>query len=130
AASAFGDLDYTFGTHGRTETGVGHTADILTLADGRILIAGSDGGDFRLTRRLPDAVTYDPTFGYVNSVGIHVYDGAIPIGDPRASNATAAAMAIQPDGRVVVAGSLVEPGAPGGTADSAFVLARFNPDGT
>ena len=123
-----GTLDPTFGTGGRVTTDVsggdGMAAAAALLPDGRIVVAGTvfsaTGADFALARYRPDG-TLDPTFGAGGTVRVDV--------SGTGSHDFAEAVALQPDGRIVVAGSAdVHIG--DGFANEAFALARFRPDGT
>jgi uncharacterized delta-60 repeat protein len=97
-----GNLDDGFGTHGKVAATFLGTAlrahKVLVQPDGKILIAGCsyDGskGDFALARYLPDG-TRDSSFG------LHGVETIAFAGD--ASDA-AWDMALQPDGKIVLAG--------------------------
>ncbi|MGH9042047.1 MAG: DUF7507 domain-containing protein [Acidimicrobiia bacterium] len=120
-----GDLDETFGGDGRvtttfspasSETGV----DVVVQPDGKILVAASFGdfessdGAFLIARYLPDG-SLDPAFG---ADGWTFAD----FGD---RPARARALALQADGRIVVAGT-----APVGfDSEDGIALARFEADG-
>ena len=120
-----GSLDPAFGSGGITLTGYGgrfDTAAALALTrECALLVAGSSGFvspnggayDIGLLRLAPDG-NLDAGFGTGGTVTLDVggrEDGA-------------AALALQPDGKAIVAGRTA---VPGGTA---FALSRFNPDGT
>ena len=121
ASASAGTLDVSFGTGGSLRTNFGGTYDwayaTAIQPDGRILAAGvSDARgtyDFALARYTPDS-HLDPSFGrggFVLTDFGHSYDWAY-------------ALALQPDGHILVAGvSDVS-----GSKD--FALARYNPDGT
>lgn len=121
---AAGSLDLTFDGDGKVVTalaGSDQAAAVATQSDGRIVVVGSSvqpvgtGSDFAVVRYNVDG-SLDTTFGG---------DGAVvtPIG-PAASRDEAFAVALQPDGRIVVAGDTWE-----GSA-SQVALARYNTDGT
>jgi uncharacterized delta-60 repeat protein len=114
-----GTLDTTFGGDGRVITAFeGHAAalDIALQPDGKIVAVGqannpSTGNrDFALARYHPDG-TLDTTFGGDGRVTT-AFEGDAP----------ANAVALQPDGKIVLAGSV------GFSPD--FALARYHPDGT
>ncbi|MDQ3573320.1 MAG: endonuclease/exonuclease/phosphatase family protein [Actinomycetota bacterium] len=118
-----GSLDTTFGGDGLVTTdysGAGDAGNAVAIqADGRIVVAGSasrggDNWDFAVARYNPDG-SLDTTFGGDGLVTTD-YSGA---GD------TGNAVAIQADGRIVVAGS-----ANRGGANWDFAVARYNPDGS
>ncbi|WP_187969550.1 hypothetical protein [Aquibium microcysteis] len=100
-------------------------ADALALApDGSILVAGShvaDDGAGIVVARLTASGALDAGFGTArdgNSAGVV----AVPAGD---GDKTASAIAIAPDGKIVVAGTTVA-----GDGSSSLVVARLNADGT
>ncbi len=106
--------DHAFG-HGALITPIGRLSHAEALAiqpDGKLVAAGytttTDDGDydFALVRYNPDG-TLDPTFGNGTGTVITTFDGL--------NSDYAADLAIQPDGKLVVAGS---------------ALARYNPDGS
>lgn len=69
---------------------------LAVQADGRILLPTSAGGRSGIARLLPDG-RVDDSFGF---------GGVGTAGSPGGPTAGASAMALQPDGRIVVAGSL------------------------
>jgi len=112
---AAGDLDPSFGATGTVTTnfdpGRGEARAVAVQADGKIVAAGTDGSDFALTRYNPDG-SLDPSFDGDGRVTTHV-------GNVNISAVNAAA--IEPDGKIVVAGT-------NGGID--FELARYNNDGS
>lgn len=118
---ASGRLDPAFGPGGTVKldlsAGTGEeAADVAIAPDGSIVAVGTAGEDVEIMRLRPDG-SLDPAFG----TGGHVRMRAVP-GTPANS---AGAVAIQPDGAIVVAGSALR----GGTAFDYWVL-RLRPDGT
>jgi uncharacterized delta-60 repeat protein len=115
-----GDLDTTFGANGVVVTSIGEWAEghaVAVQPDGKIVVAGSVSPDgiydrFGVARYSADG-NLDPGFG-VNGIV------TTPIGS---SHAIPRALALQPDGKVVVAGEVYEPMGLGG-------VARYNPDGS
>src|SRR5207245_943210 len=110
-----GDLDATFGTGGRvlTDFGGGAGARALALqADGKIGATGFTSSDFGTRRRFALA-RYNP-------------DGSLDrqVVTSFADRDEASALALQSDGKIVVAGF----SGAGGRQD--FALARYNPDGS
>ena len=103
AWAASGDLDGTFGTQGKVITNVTPELDLANAvaiqADGKILAAGHaggnyfSGGDFGLVRYNSNGLL-DGSFGNEGKV----------LTDFALSGDSAEAMAIQPDGRIVLAG--------------------------
>lgn len=132
-----GSFDTGFGTGGKVVTAVGVRSDeahpfgplythkgscrlcrVALQPDGKIVLAGSAlvGGtfDFAVVRYNPDG-SLDSSFG---TEGIVI----TAIGD---SDDRAYALALQPDGKVVVAG-----GARLNARETHFALVRYNPDGS
>ena len=107
----------TFGIGGKITTGVGagNSASASALAlqpDGRIVVAGFLNNNFALVRYTPDA-SLDLTFGAGGGVITDV-----------GGEDVAHALALQPDGKIVVAGRSLASGHRG------FALVRHNPDGS
>lgn len=105
-----GSLDTTFGDHGSTTTQTGPSSYAKAVAletDGSIVVAGSADDAFALTRYHSDG-ELDPRFGYggvaTNAIGLH---------------GGASAMAIQPDGRILVGGWASD------ETTTRFVLVRY-----
>lgn len=116
-----GSLDAGFGSGGTVITDVAQAGDVARAvavqADGKVVVAGysfmGTGYDLAVVRFHADG-TLDSGFGS-NGVVTTDFEG----GDDQAH-----ALAIQPDGKLVVAGT-----ASNGTA-SLFAAVRYNPDGT
>jgi uncharacterized delta-60 repeat protein len=111
--AADGDLDPTFGDAGKVKTTYpdGAAANAVAVQpDGRIVIAGWVDGTFAVARYLPGG-TLDPGFGV---------DGLVttPLGAPVDA---AIAVALQPDGRIVAAGT---------DDGDRFAVVRYLADGT
>lgn len=109
---ADGTLDPNFGSGGRVTThifGFNAAYGVALQRDGKIVVAGTGGGNIAVVRYLADG-TLDPAFG---TAGI-AQTAITPGGD------TAFGVVVQANGRIVVAGS--------GSGD--FILARLNPDGS
>ena len=113
-----GTLDPTFGSAGMVTTDFAGSNDegydVAIQPDGKIVVAGvtnsgGDNNDFALARYNPDG-SLDGSFGSGGQVVADVI-GASEVGQ---------AMVLQPDGKIVVAGSI----------GYSLVLARFNTDGT
>ncbi|MEV1146842.1 hypothetical protein [Micromonospora sp. NPDC049799] len=119
---ADGELDESFGSGGIVVAPVGMArsaaaSDVVVLSNGRILAAGgandAEGNPgFAAARFLPDG-RLDPSFGEGGSVVV-----PMPGGD-----AGAFALAVQRDGRIVLAGTAENQGV------TSFGLARLTPDG-
>jgi uncharacterized delta-60 repeat protein len=114
-----GSLDPVFDGDGRAVTDFSGFADVATgvalQPDGRIVAAGRTGdGSFAVARYRRDG-TLDPTF---DGDGRVVTDfGAFDLGED---------VVLQPDGKIVVAGTSIVDDLPGGP----WALARYNPDGS
>jgi len=125
-----GSLDTTFGTGGIVTTAFGSQTDdgVQALAlqpDGKILAVGTTAtgskNEFALARYNAGG-TLDPTFGtggLVTTLIGPLCECDLPYGG------AANAVALQPDGKIVVAGEELNGGARG-----AFALARYRPDGS
>ena len=117
-----GSLDTSFGSAGKAITGVGPTDDtakaMVVQPDGKIVVAGWGNGPlgyaFELVRFERDG-TIDTSFGDAGKVMTSIGSGA------DAANA----VALQADGKILVAGSIDE--SPKGKS---FALARYNADGS
>lgn len=117
--NASGGLDATFSGDGiaTTTIGTGNSQALAATvqADGKIVTVGVTSNftdkDFALARYLANG-TFDFTF---SDDGRHRVD--LGTGDERAL-----AVAVQPDGKIIVAGS--------GNDGAAFILARYNVDGS
>jgi len=127
ALAAAGDLDTSFDGDGKNTTDFFNRTDIAQAVavqpDGRIVVAGTIGGvggspndvsDFGVARYNPDG-TLDLSFGSGGKVNT----------DFNSRQDQAFAVAIQPDGKIIVAGIAGTDGANGD-----FALARYNPNGT
>lgn len=116
-----GDLDPTFGKGGVVITPIGNDHDLLNdltlLKDGRILAIGNSksGGqnDAALVLYKPDG-SVDKTFG----------NNGIVVTDIGGKNDTISDVAIQGDGKIVVAGSTYK-----GPGHEEILLIRYHPDG-
>jgi len=125
-----GDLDSTFGIGGKVTSsfsGFGDQANAMAIqADGKIIAAGStrtnntDGNtDFALARYNVDG-TLDTTFGLAGKVTTE-FSTSVDVEEARA-------IALQSDGKIVVAGHSATGRAR--AQDDSFAIARYNPNGT
>jgi uncharacterized delta-60 repeat protein len=121
--NADGSLDPSFGNGGNVQTDFAGKLDIAASvalqADGKIVVAGysmdaSGHDEFSLARYLPNG-DLDFSFGQRGKVNLKI----APTRDD-----VARSIAIQPDGKIVVAGYSTSAGT------TLFVVARYNPDGT
>lgn len=117
-----GSLDTTFGSGGVAVTPVGTGEDVphavAVQGDGKLIVAGSSASnvsdDFAVVRYTRDGAL-DPTFGAGGKVTI----------DFAGKSDTARAVALQADGKIVVAGGATTAG-----NEERFGVARLNLDGT
>lgn len=123
---ADGSLDAAFSFDGRVTVDFGGSNDrcnaIALQADGKIVVAGTTNAvgndDFAVARLDPDG-TLDATFGNGTGKAVVAFDGG-------GSNVdTGASVAIQPDGKLLVAGWA----ATAANGDD-FAVVRLLPDGT
>lgn len=109
--------DPTFGLAGKVATDFSNHSDAafaMALSSGKMLVAGGSDGDFALARYNADG-SLDASFGVMGRVSTDLGSGVDQ----------AYAIAVQPDGRIVLAG---ETCAPSGFYE--FALARYMPDGS
>ena len=115
-----GTLDGSFAGDGRLTTDFDDGPDganaLVLQPDGMILVAGESEGDFALARYEPDG-DLDPI---LSGDGLATTDFS---GFADGANA----LALQPDGKPVLAGYATEP--PGNTLDRFPAVARYEPDG-
>jgi len=113
-----GDLDPTFGQGGKVTTSVAGLssgiADLALLPNGKILAVGFAGPDIALVRYNRDG-SPDTSFGVGGEVTTDFFGE-----DDRAGG-----VVLQPDGKIVVAGS-----ARGGVTGPDFAMARYHRDGS
>jgi uncharacterized delta-60 repeat protein len=122
---ADGSLDPSFGTGGIVTTdfagGTDYAHGVAIQPDGKIVLAGhasvggGSGNDFALARYNADG-SLDASFGSGGKVTTNIA-GATDLGN---------AVALQPDGKIVVVGACD----PSGSFDYHFALARYAADGT
>jgi uncharacterized delta-60 repeat protein len=114
-----GALDPAFAARGTLVLGAdsAHPATAFALqSDGRIVVAGGDAGALSVARYSADG-TLDPTFGTAGRVVI----------DLTPDNDAATAVALAPDGSVLVAAASTTSSP--GRSSSTLALARFTPTG-
>jgi uncharacterized delta-60 repeat protein/uncharacterized repeat protein (TIGR01451 family) len=121
AVAGQGDLDPSFGIGGRVTTdfgGIEEAHGVVVQPDGHIIVAGDShsntgAADFAVVRYNPDG-SLDLTFG--NGGGVKT--------DFNSNTDLGRAVALQPDGKIVVVGSTCTP------ANCDFALVRYNPNGS
>ena len=123
---ADGNLDPTFGSGGIVRQVMSPCCaeglDIEVDADGKILVTGTDSGRFTLARYNANG-TLDTTFGDDPSHNVNATDGMVTTAIGVA--ATAYALALQSDGRIVVVGDMRS----NASAPVDSVVARYDADG-
>jgi len=123
-----GTLDRTFGARGKVRTDFPGLAavpsSVVIQPDGKIVVAGGAfplftfAGDFKVVRYNPNG-SLDTSFGS---------GGIVTTFFPQGSYAFA--VALQPDGKIIAAGTHFVDFNPGDMSDTDFALARYNPDGS
>src|SRR6267378_2453249 len=123
-----GTLDKTFGIGGKVQTdfpGLAAVASSVVIQpDGKIVVAGGAFplftflGDFKVARYNPNG-TLDTSFG----------DGGI-VTTTFPEGSYAFDVALQPDGKIIAAGTVFVDFIIGESSNTDFALARYNPDGT
>jgi uncharacterized delta-60 repeat protein len=116
-----GRLDRHFAHNGKLVSRKPGGARAVALAGGKVVVAGIGGdifGPFAVERYNHDG-SVDGTFSEDGRVIAHLGDG----------EESGQAIAIQPDGRIVVAGYTNVPHEGGDTGNGAFALVRFRPHG-
>jgi uncharacterized delta-60 repeat protein len=126
--TADGKLDDSFGTKGRVTTDFPGLAAVpsavVVQPDGKILVAGGAyplfvfAGNFKLARYNPDG-TLDGGFGNGGIVTTNFGHGSYAFG-----------LALQPDGKIVAAGTVFVDFSTDDSSNTDFGLARYNADGT
>ena len=116
-----GSLDPSFGRAGVVTQTYGFIGAIAVEPDGKIITAGDNPASTSslVAQYLPDG-SLDSSFGNVG------YAENKP--PPPAEFAEAAAVAVQPDGKIVVAGTSTPP--PNGNVGAEFTLLRYNANGS
>jgi uncharacterized delta-60 repeat protein len=133
ASGGKGGVDPTFGTKGRVDVKVGDLSEanaVLAQPDGKVVLAGfaadrlanpdaASNGDF-LAIRLNRDGSPDKSFGAAGIVRTRIDPG-----DGKPSSAHAVALALGPDGSIVLAGQIYRSG-----TDYPLAFARLTPTGT
>ncbi|HEX4666111.1 MAG TPA: delta-60 repeat domain-containing protein [Chthoniobacterales bacterium] len=123
-----GTLDASFGVRGKVRTDFPGLAAVISAIviqpDGKILVAGGAFplfvflGDFELARYNPDG-SLDATFG----------SGGIVTTSFPGQGSYAFSLALQPDGKIIAAGTDFVNFSSDDSSNTDFGLARYNPDG-
>jgi uncharacterized delta-60 repeat protein len=119
-ALAGGTLDSAFGSGGKVNVDFGGGTDysdtVLLQTDGKIVIVGTSGGDAALARLNSDG-SLDGSFGIGGKTTTDFFPSQFTVQDA----------ALQPDGKIVVVGSLEHPN---GLPPQEITLVRYNLNGT
>lgn len=135
AFAAAGDLDVTFGSAGKVSSVIPTSKIGIQPADGKLLVVDSESSNFRLARYLPGG-TLDVVFGTngvvtsdIRSVMYNIADtGQLGGNDFSADGAYDVAM--QADGKILVAGYTFHTNPPTGLANSDnIVVVRYLTNG-
>src|SRR5262245_14520655 len=123
-----GTLDNTFGVRGRVRTDFPGLAavpsSVVIQPDGKIVVAGGAFplftflGNFEVVRYNPNG-SLDASFGSGGIVTTIFPEGSYAFD-----------VALQPDGKIIAAGTLFVDFNPGDQSDTDFALARYNADGS
>lgn len=113
-----GLLDGTFGTGGFATVAGAEAYDVVVQADGKVITVGRGGGDFQVVRLNANG-TPDTSFGGSGSVRTDIQGAAD----------NARAVAVQADGKIVVAGGAGVTAKKGSTTYR-NALVRYNANGT
>jgi uncharacterized delta-60 repeat protein len=123
-----GTLDNSFGSRGRVRTDFPGLAavpsSVVIQPDGKIVVAGGAFplftflGNFEVVRYNPNG-SLDASFGNAGIVTTTFAEGSYAFD-----------VALQPDGKIVAAGTVFVDFNPGESSNTDFALARYNPDGT
>ena len=111
-----GTIDSTFGVNGRVDALVAEPFAAALQPDGKLVVAGTDGHAFAVSRLLPSGAP-DPTFG--NGLGIVTSPFGLVA-------AFAEKVLLQPDGRIVAVGFT---NSGGSTSLNTLVVARYLSNG-
>jgi uncharacterized delta-60 repeat protein len=133
-----GKLDTSFGQGGTVLTAIGpgslsRANAIAIQPDGKLVAAGDDDGfgDFVVVRYTPDG-SLDPSFGSGGVVVTNLGEKAGGCSCGEESTSQAYAVAVQPDGKIVVAGGSDQGGkgaVRSGNPLNDFALVRYEPNG-
>ena len=123
-----GTLDTTFGRGGKVRTDFPGLAavpsSVVIQPDGKIVVAGGAfplftfAGNFEVVRYNPNG-SLDRSFGNGGIVTTTFPEGSYAFD-----------VALQPDGKIIAAGTVFVDFIPGESSNTDFALARYNPDGT
>lgn len=128
--TAAGQPDTSFGPTGFGPSYNGLFEDLVAQPDGKLLLAVDNyqnGGQYARLVRYTAAGQPDPTFGTNGEVNIQ--GRSILAANPNPTTTFVRALAVQPDGKIVLAGNVSNGQVMGSPGDSPLLL-RLNADGT
>jgi uncharacterized delta-60 repeat protein len=121
--TADGAVDTAFGSGGVARfafPGQHSQGNAMALTrDGKVVVTGIDDSDDAGVVRFTSAGAPDPTFGSGGGTGV-----------PFGRSSDGQAVAVQPDGRILIAAEILPPGPPTLGAPTSFGVARLNDDGS
>jgi uncharacterized delta-60 repeat protein len=124
--TANGQLDSGFGTGGLISLEYGNPTQVAAQSNGKILVTFGESGTFVFT---PLPMAQAGAITRYNSNG--AVDTTFAAAGTAASVASASALLLQSDGKIVVAGAITSKlGAAGSVNDVGFGIVRYNPNGT
>jgi uncharacterized delta-60 repeat protein len=122
STTTLGSVDTTFGDNGFATVSLGTWAGAVAVQpDGEIVSAGEateDGHNVIVSTRMTASGSLDPSYGTGGIATVSINGGA--------GVESGAAIALQPDGKIVIAGC----GPDTGAGPLAFAAVRLNTDGT
>lgn len=119
-----GSLDPTFGGDGKIELAASGVSSVLVRANGKLVVAGTSGRESFVLARYDARGSMDRSFGRAGKV-------VTAVGGPRHFPARARAAALAPDGKIVIAGSRMDPDKRSSADRLPFsmIVVRYRPDG-
>jgi uncharacterized delta-60 repeat protein len=119
-----GSLDPTFGSDGKVELSASGVSSVLARANGKLAVVGTSGRENFVLARYDARGSIDRSFGRAGKV-------VTAVGGPRHFPARASAAALAPDGKIVVAGSRMDPDKRSSADGLPFsmIVVRYRPEG-
>jgi uncharacterized delta-60 repeat protein len=119
-----GSLDPTFGSDGKVELSASGVSSVLARANGKLAVVGTSGRENFVLARYDARGSMDRSFGRAGKV-------VTAVGGPRHFPARASAAALAPGGKIVVAGSRMDPDKRSSADGLPFsmIVVRYRPDG-
>ncbi len=135
-----GSPDTSFGANGSVTVPFaisGYDRAVAVQSDGKVVVVGTDRGDFAIVRLNTDG-TLDTSFGGTGTVKTNVGFGSRrgpgpnPVTEPIPTDDSASGLVIQSDGKIVVAGTSVQniQASITNVYSTSMAVIRYNIDGT